>query len=225
MIEKLVPLFRNTDTDIDEAVKTAKDRLATEATEAKREDLEKMFDAQIQTWRDHGCPEAIVEILAEQKDSVLSKASKMTFGNGNIPILSVVPRTYLTIYSQMLMVKNGDKTGYTNMDPTEITDVVDVPTKPYWIYDVENGKAMLGKSPETAEKLIKKDGRSCLTETEVIAIGIQDLPDHYMDASGSRSGSSDHVPYLYLRDGRPRLHWDYADVSDSRWGSASCGSR
>lgn len=227
LAEKFVPFLRRAskNTDIELAWAKAKDCYATEAKQAKREDLEKMFDTQIQTWRNRGCPEAIVEMLVKQKDTVLEKASKMTFGNGNIPILSVVPRSHLTIYSLMPMVKNGEKLGYTYLDPTEITDVVDVPKKPYWIYDVENGKAMLGNSPKEAEKLIKKDNRSCLTDTEVIAIGIHDRPDHYMDATGSRYKHSVHVPDLWLSDGRPLLGWNDANDSLSDWGSPSCGSR
>ncbi|MFC1756570.1 DUF5701 family protein [Patescibacteria group bacterium] len=227
LADELVSLFRNiyTTTNIEEAIRNAKGMLLAEAKKARRKQLEELFDAQIQRWKDCGCPGAIVEMLADQKDAVLSRAREMTFGEGNISILSVVPRIYMTIYNQMPMVKNGEKTGFTHMDPTEITDVVDVPKRPYWIYDVENGEARLGESPEKAEKLIKKEGQSCLTDTEVIAIGIHDRPDHHMDATGSCYGLSDRALCLHLDEGCPVLDWHYAGASCSRWGSASCGSR
>lgn len=102
------------------------------------------------------------------------------------------------------------------------------PSKDGYIYDVENGKEMTGKSPEECEKEFKTKGRRALTVHEVLAIYRKDkkvLESHYIDCSGSRFGSSGGVPYLYLCGGRPELVWVWADVSSSEWGSASCGSR
>ena len=225
LADKLVPLFKDAE-NIDEAVKEAKNRLAVKAKQLKEGYLEKLFDSQIQTEKDRGTPEAIIEMLQNQRSDVLSKASEMTFAEGHIPFLPVIPKTYVSIYYRMPMVKNGNKIGYTYLDPSELTDIEDVPTKPYYIYDVEDGTAMLGKSPEKAEKLIRKDKRFPLTADEVMSLGIHRdvLSDHYVDATGSRYESS-RVPFLYLFDGRPRLGWDDADDAYDRWGAGSCGSR
>jgi hypothetical protein len=228
LVGKLVPLFRDADTDIDEAVKEAKNQLAAEAKKAKREDLEKLFDSQIQTLKDRGCPEQIVELLAEQKSSVLLKASEMTFEDGHIPFIPVIPRTYRSPYDLMAMVRNGDKQGYTYLNPTAITDEVETPDKPYYIYDVEDGKALLGKSPEDAEKILKKQSRSPLTAAEVMALTTHTdvLKEHYVWATGSRYFGSDVVPDVSLGSGARRwLGWIHITISASFLGSPSCGSR
>jgi len=89
------------------------------------------------------------------------------------------------------------------------------------------GKAMLGKSPEKAEKLIKKQNRSCLTVDEGIALCVHTnvLSEHYVDCTGSRYWHADRVPSVYLSVGRPRLNWNYFGYSNDWWGSASCRSR
>lgn len=229
LTEKLVGLFEEAaDPDnIDTAVAQAKDCLEQKTKQTKRSDLEKLFDSQIATLKNRGCPEAIVEMLQNQCGEVIAKASKMTFEKGRTPFLPVIPRVYLTIYSQMAMVRNGSKAGFTYLDPAEIADLVKTPSKPFYIFNVEDGTAMLGKAPEDAENLIKKqNGRRGLTEVEVIALCVHTnvLSRHYVDATGSRYGRSrDDVPGLYLYAGRPRLDWYYVDRAYPCYGAASCG--
>jgi len=225
LADKLVPLFEGAD-NIDEAVEEAKNRLATKAKQLKKGYLAKLFDSQIQTEKDRGTPEAIIEMLQNQRSEVLSKASEMTFAEGHIPFLPVIPKTYVSIYYRMPIVKNGNKIGYTYLDPSELTDIEDVSEKPYYIYDVEDGTAMLGKSPEKAEKLIRKDKRLPMTADEVMSLGIHTdvLSNHYVDATGSRYKSS-RVPFLWLYDGEPKLDWHFADFAIDKWGAGSCGSR
>ena len=232
LIGKLVALLREADPDkFDDAVTQAKNQLTTEAKQAKRNDLEKLFDSQIATLKDRGVPEQIVEILQNHKGQVVKKASEMTIGDGNIPFLSIIPRSYRSPYDLMAMVRNGNKAGYTYLNPTAISDVVDAPQEPYYICDVEDGNSTRGKSPENAEKVLKQQKRSPLTAAEVTALSTHTdvLSRHYVWAPGSRYGSADLVPIVYLGDGdRPGLVWGYVDDSDdssSRWGSASCGSR
>jgi len=228
LIGKLVPLFRDAETDIDEAVKEAKNQLTQETKKAKCEDLEKLFDSQIQILKDRGCPEQIVEMLQNQRSSVLQKASEMPFAEGNIPFIPVIPRTYRSPYDLMAMVRNNDEQGYTYLNPTAITDEFETPKDPYYIYDVEDGETTRGKSPEKAIDIIKNQSRSPLTAAEVMALTTHTnvLSRHYVWAAGSRFDGSDGVPDVYLDYGdRPRLGWLYLDFSNDLWGSASCGSR
>ncbi len=227
LVEKLIGLFAETDSgNIDGAVAQAKDLLGQKAKWAKRSNLEQLFDIQIVILKDCSVPAPIVEMLQNQRGQVITKAGKMSFENRQVPFFPVIPRTYLSIFSQMPMVKSNDKVGYTHLNPTEITDVTTTPKNPYYIYDIEDGEAMRGKVPQYAEKLIKNQGRFGLTEVEVIALGIHTdvLSRHYVDAVGSRF-SSDRVPDLFLRDGRPRLGWSCLGDGDGFWGAASCGSR
>lgn len=229
LVGRLVALFKETDqSHIDDAVTQAKSQLTAEAKQARRNDLEKLFDNQIATLKDRGTPEQIVEILQNQKGVVLKKASEMAIGDGNIPFLPVIPRSFRSPYDLMAMVRNGGKVGYTYLNPTQISDVVDAPQEPYYIYDVEDGNATRGKSPQDAEKIFKSQKRSPLTAAEVMALATHTdvLSKHYVWAAGSRYESAGGVPSVYLGGGdRPGLDWSDVDRSDGHWGSASCGSR
>ena len=223
-VEKLVEVLREVPPEErDEVVVKAKNQLEEEEKESKRkkEDLEKLFDSQIKKMIDRGCPLEIVNMLREQRDRVLQKVSEITIGKKHIPFLPVISRIYLSIYSQMQMVRNGDKVGYTYLKPSEITDVVETPQDPYYyIFDVEDGEAMLGKSPQNAEKTIKQQNRRGLTEVEVIALAIHTDVRHCVDALGSRCGS-ERAPGLWLFGDRPRLLWRSLDSASDGWGAAS----
>ncbi|MBU1179334.1 hypothetical protein KJ885_00130 [Patescibacteria group bacterium] len=209
----------------DEYLEEAKARFPN--VEVSAEELEKFFDAKLQTLEERGCIEHIRELLANQRDSVLDKASKMVMGEGNILFLPAVLRIYLSPYSQMDMVVHGGKRGRNYLNPSAITDKVETPEEPYWFFDVEDGTATLGKSPEQAEKILKKQSRSPHTVAEDMALAVHTdvLSRHYVWAAGSRYGSSGGVPVVCLSDDGPKLCWCCAGVADELWGSPSCGSR
>lgn len=228
LVAKLTAFFKGlTAEEINDVVTEARQQATVETVQEHKNGFAKLFDSQIETLKSRGCPQAILEAFGNQRDAVLSKAAEMEIPEGHIPFVPVIPRSYMGIYGLMPMVRNGDKVGYTYLDPNEMTDNMEVPKAPYFIYDVEDGKDMLGKSPEKAEKLIKEQNRSCLTADEGIAVCVHKdvLSEHYVDCTGSRCGRSDEVPVVYLRDGRPGLSWSDADDSVDGWGSASCRSR
>ena len=191
-------------------------------------DHEKLFDSQIVTLKSRGVPEQIIEALQNQKGTVVEKASKMTIGEGNIPFLSVIKPAYLGYDGLMSMVRNGDKQGYCYLNPTLITDEIQTPDELYYIYDVEDGEATRGKSPEKAIDIFKKQSRLALTAAEAVNLCIitDVLSRHYVWASGSRYDGSNEVPSVSLARGdQPGLSWHYLGGSIVRWGFASCGSR
>ena len=227
LVQKLVELFRGVDNaSIDDAVTKAKSQLNAEANQTHRNNLEKLFDSQIAILKNRGVPQQVLEALQNKKSPVVDKASKMTIGAGNIPFIPVIKPSYLGYYGLMSLVRNGAKDGYTYLNPSLITDKVETPNGLYYIYDVEDGETMRGKSPEAAEKLLKEQSRSPLTAAEVIALATHTdvLSRHFVDASGSRCDAGC-VPGLWLGGGRPRLDYGWADYAFSEWGSASCGSR
>lgn len=229
LIAKLTAFFKGLSSEeIDDVVTEAKRQVTVESVEEKKKNFGQLFDSQLETLKGRGCPQAILETFQKQRDKIIAnaKAIQTNIAKGNIPFLPVVPKIYLGVYGLMPMVRNGEKVGYTYLNPNELSDVVKTPKTPYYIFDVEDGKAMLGKLPNDAEKIIKKQNRSCLTDAEVIAIGVHTdvLSNHYLDATGSRY-TSGKVPNLYLDDGKPKLYWSYDDDSDALRGSASCGSR
>ena len=227
LVSKLVEIFKDADVDIDEIINEFKSQL--EARKRKRyEDLEKLFDKQIQTLKDRGCPEQIIELLTEQKRPVVFKASEMAFEKGHIPFLPVIPRPYRGLYDLVAMVWNKDKQGCNHLNPVVIIDTIDTPTRPYYIYDVEDGEATLKKSSETAEKVFKKQSRFPLTVDEVIALCIHTdvLSRHTVLAVASRYNNLDQVLIAYLDYyGQPLFNYTLVSNSHDHWGSPSCGSR
>jgi len=208
---------------------------------ANREQYEKFeqeFSRQIDNLAKKGFPKlagmdekkfaAVFEPLKEK----LKELSSREFQEGRIPFI-VVPRDkLLALEKQMPLVELEGKKGFTGIDDVseffETAEGVEIPeTMAYLVVDIENGKVMLGKSADEAVKQFKKEGRSPLTADEGVAVILQHpeiLKDHYMDLAGSRRGD-DGVADVWLYEGEPRLDWDLSDNSDSRWGSASCGSR
>ncbi len=181
-------------------VAEAKKQATAETVEERKNGLAKLFDSQMETLKSRGCPQAILEAFQNQRDAVLSKAAEMEIYEGHIPFVPVIPRIYMGVYGLMPMVRNGEKVGYTYLDPNEITDQVETPKNPYFIYDVEDGKDMLGKSPEKSEKIITEQKRSCLTADEGIAVCTHTnvLSEHYVDCAGSHYRRADGVPRVSI---------------------------
>jgi hypothetical protein len=228
LVAKLTTLFKGlTVEEIDDVVTEARQQATVETVQERKNGFAKLFDSQKETLKSRGCPQAILEAFGNQRDAVLSKAAEMKIPEGHIPFVPVIPRTYMGVYGLMLMVRNGDKVGCTRLDPNKITDNVETPKRPYFIYDVEDGKECLGESPEEAEALIKEHNRSCLTVEEGIALCVHSkvLSENYVDCTGSRAGRAGEVPDVYLDGDRPWLSSCGVDRSGGRWGSASCRSR
>lgn len=192
----------------------------------KRSELEELGKTQLYILRKRRCPEQIIEMLKEKLPAVVEKALTMMIPDNHLAILPIIKPAYLGYYGLVSLVRNGTKKGYTYINPSLITDKVETPNNLYYMYDVEDGGALCGKSPEDAEKLLKAERRSPLTAAEAIALATYTnvLSRHFVDASGSRCGSGG-VPVLCLCDGGPLLDWHSLGRSYSRWGAASCGSR
>lgn len=192
----------------------------------RRRFLDNLFSRQLEVLAERGCPDVLREQLVSLRKTTIDKALASTATKGNPPFLLVVPPPFLSYHTLASMLRNGTNVGYTRLNVRLITDVLKVPEDPYVIYDVEDGRALLGKSPADAEKLIKQQNRAGLTAAEALNLCIQTntLNHHFVDAVGSRFGS-DVVPVLWLNDARPSLFWLYRGFAFSLWGAASCGSR
>lgn len=225
LVSELAALFQGQKLEtVQQAVKEATKQVWPELVTGP---LSELFNTQMETLKARGCPKSVIDALTAKKSEVIAKATEIETADGHIPFVPVVPRTEVDLGDLMKMVRNRDREGYNYLDQSDVSNVVDVPSGPYFMFDVEDGKDMLGKSPEKAEKLIKEQNRSCLTADEGIAVCVHKdvLSEHYMDCTGSRYGRSDEVPDVYLYDDLPKLFWDCADCSHGEWGSASCRSR
>lgn len=227
-VAKLTAFFKGLSAEeIDDVVTEARQRVTVETVQERKNGLAKLFDSQMKTLKSRGCPQAIMEAFQNKKSEVFDKAAEMDIPEGNIPFVPVIPRSYMGIYGLIPMVRNGEKVGYTYLDPNEIIDNEECPKGPYYIYDVERGKATLGRSPEEAEKIIKKQNRLCNVIEEDIAVCVHTdvLSDHCLWSAGSRYVDACSVPSVCLHGDGPEFGWLNVDSSDDRWGSASCRSR
>ena len=227
--DKLVALFSDTKHEyIQNAVTAAQNELSCKVKQKKRADMEWLFDSQIQTLKDRGCPSQIIEAVVNgrAKVKVIDHAQTLNIADCNLPFAPVITPLYLGYHGIVAMVRNGDKSGYTYLDPRQIIDEEKVPTGLYYHFDIEDGTSRLGKKPEVSDRDIRSEKRLRSVAAEVVSIGTHTnvLSRHYMDAVGSRYGSVG-VPYLCLIGDRPKLGWDCLGDGDDRWGAASCGSR
>ncbi len=245
LIAKLTAFFKGLTTEtINDVVAEAKKQAGAETIEDRKNELAKLFDSQMEIIESRlnsmNIPSGLIlEKFRKEQDKTIQKMLEVWtryYPRETIESLArkgrhlgipVISRGYLGICGLMAIVRNGDKVGYTYLDPNEMTDNEEIPKNPYHIYDVETGKATLGKSPEDAEKIIKKQNRLRHITDEDIAVCVHTdvLSDHYLWSTGSRCRHSGGVPGVYLSGDRPRLDWRCAGGSDGGWGSASCRSR
>ncbi len=192
----------------------------------KREVYEVLFKKQLQKLIDAGYAQNIIDMLQEQMNTVLDTAVSMNVSDNHIPFIPVVPRSYWGLNALMNTIEYKGIKGYSVLPPHEVTDEIQTPEKPYYIYDVEDGKEYLGISPKDSEKKIAKDSRSPLTVQEGIALALHVpvLQGHFLDCTGSRYRGN--VPGVGLFGGGvPGLGWGNLGGSSGRWGSPSCRSR
>lgn len=182
-----------------------------------------IFDLQISKLEKR-TPYWVAEPLRALRSSVLLKAGLMEIGEGQTPFLPIVPMSCLDIAAQMLVIRNDGKQGTVAIDPSLIEDLVATPAKPYYLFDIGNGKETKHIPPLRAEELLKEQGRRGLTVTEVIALCIHTpvLWRHQVCAVGSRY-ASDMVPMIQLSsDDVPLLCSWSAHEDRQTCGTASC---
>jgi hypothetical protein len=155
---------------------------------------------------------SLIAKIKSKKSEVISQAIKMEIPDGHIPFIPVIPKTRIRLECLMEMIQTP-RMGRNGLKDRYVVNNMDVPYNIYFIFDIEDGHEMIGRSPESAGSLIKKQERSCLTVEECIALTIHTdvLSELYIDCSGSHYERTYTVPYLYIFDSR-----DYASLS-------SCG--
>jgi len=200
--------------EFERQVETITGKEYTEASGMKPDEYRKIFEP---------LKERIREIASREKEKK----------EGHIPFVIVIKNDLIAPEKAMPLIELEDKKGYTTMSVDEIKgfkpiEGVKIPNgKAYLAIDIETGKTTLGKTPDEAIKKIKSEDRSPLTLEEGVALITHHpeiLKDHYVWAPGSRHGV-DGVAVLWLNEGKPKLNWNWANNSNAKWGSASCGSR
>ena len=192
----------------------------------RRKDAIRLFNSQMKTLETRGFTE-IMEALQEKLDDVLFRVVEMKeikISKSHIPFVAVIPLLGFDVETLMKMVIYDHNEGHSLLIQSELSNVVGVPSKPYFIFDVKDGETMLNKSPERAETLIKEQRRSCLTVGEGIALCIHAnvLYKHFLNCTGSRFENGYYVPIVHLLNDKPMLVCGPFDNWHDRYGSPSC---
>lgn len=152
--------------------------------------------------------------------------------------LLVVSETCINICHQLKLLADEERGGIRNdlfFEKFSINDhhnVVPVPRGLlYWIYNPDDGRAMLNLSTAEALERFEKHGRRPCTTVEVLAMFRENpgiLTDgerrHNIDAPGSRLGE-DLMINLFLEEREQRITLAAVNPSETgynRWGAASC---
>ena len=247
LVGKLVEVFERfpsvDDTAVDAAVREAKqqrtqNRFTLEAIQRERQDrrnvLGPIFDHDLQTLSDRGCPQWILEEVSAQRERVLDVASakERPWAPLPVPLVGpVIPAAYLGYPALMAMVRNGERAGHTRLNPAAVVDQIETPRGLYWLYDVDDGEAG-GNLPQADRSL--KGPRSPLTVAETIMLcalrdvlssrrGLWCLGSRFM---ADRSREFDRMPVIYLDStGQPVLGERSPYSAPISMRGASCGAR
>ncbi|MBI2633325.1 MAG: hypothetical protein HYW78_02955 [Parcubacteria group bacterium] len=201
------------------------------------EKLEKEFNRQVDILVNKGFP-ALTKRKEQEFRAIftplrkhLFKLSREKFPEGHIPFIIVPSEKLLSLQKKVSLMEVEGEKGYTVLDLSELktAEGVEIPESlVYLTVDVENGKAMLGKSPNKSVEHFREEYRFSLTVEEGVAFILyypEILKDHNIDLPGSRFGDGKAADLWLIVGGRLGLDWHWANYSDAKWGSASCGRR
>lgn len=125
----------------------------------------------------------------------------------------------------------GRRSGVSVIDDAELATfrpVVPVPPgRAYLLRDVDTGSRYLSVTPEDARRDIQQQGRRPLTVAEGLALVAlrPDMlrPGRCFSLAGSRTGTNQRVPAIWISERRPKLGWCW-DRNPHTWlGTASAG--
>lgn len=137
-------------------------------------------------------------------------------------------RLLLDISIQMSLIKVGSKKGKNYLDLKRHKDLIEIPDKIHWVYEVEDGSRFAISDPITSPKqeveILKKEKRTPFATVHGIAL-IRRFPEalkhHCLDLASSGFGSGE-VSYLGLDDNnRPGLGASDVDNDCSGYGVPS----
>ena len=149
-----------------------------------------------------------------------------------VPFVLVVPG--LDVNDLAPAMRRGSKVGVSVIDrdeaPTYKTiEGVEVPTAPYVLWGIDTGSEFCNITPETALATITGRGRTPLTIDEGVALTIvrPDMlrPNKCFSLAGSRTGTNQRVPAVWISERRAKLGWCW-DRNPHTWlGAASAAGR
>jgi hypothetical protein len=147
-----------------------------------------------------------------------------------VPFVLVVPG--LDVNDLAPAMRRGTKLGVSVIDRVEAPTyqaVLDVPGVPYLVWGIDTGSEFCGTTPETALATVLARGRTPLTIDEGVALTIvrPDMlrPNRCYSLMGSRTGTNQRVPAVWISERRAKLGWCW-DRNPHTWlGAASAAGR
>ena len=193
------------------------------------------LERQVRTYVELGFPallgtdEAGLRALVEPLRAQLPPAGAPT---------SVPPEDHVPFVLALTLERPGDavpamrlgrRGGVSVIDDDELATyrpVVDVPDGPaHLVRDVDTGTRFLGVPPERATETIRAEGRRPLTVAEGLALVVvrPDMlrPGRCFSLAGSRTGTNQRVPAVWISERRPKLGWCWDRNPHSWLGTAS----
>ena len=192
--------------------------------------LEKLFDSQIARLKNRDNYNNFIDKLIAKRQAVIKQALALNMPFDRIPFLPVITERYLNIHFLLKSVFFEGRMGFCRLDNLRLSNVVKVPDEPYYIFDVDDGTGSLDIEPWRAETNVKIAERSCLTDCEVVALGVHTgvLARHYLMAIGSRysNGVETCFPSLQVCNGKPIMDHRCLSNSPAQFlGTPSCSLR
>ena len=181
-------------------------------------ECDELFDTQLQTLLERGCPKLIVkEFLEPLREKVIPygrRGQKKVI----IPFLPVIPLTFRGAFDLMSMVRYKNKEGQCCIDPVWIRlsddrdeDKMDVEKWPYYIISIEYWDKNLNKNPWEVQKAYADRRESehlhyrPLTIAETIALCIHTDILSWYDVWCCASFCHVGMPRIRVKEGQPVL--------------------
>jgi len=170
--------------------------------------------------------------LAPLADAAPGDSPAAVVDGDAVPFVLVVPG--LDVNDLAPAMRRGSKLGVSVIDrdeaPTYTTiKGVDVPPTPYLLWGIDTGSEFCNVTPETALATVTGRGRTPLTIDEGVALTIVRpdalRPNKCYSLMGSRTGTNQRVPAVWISERRAKLGWCW-DRNPHTWlGAASAARR
>lgn len=211
------------------AAQTAFDPAATPEEELER---------QVRTYVELGFPELLGTDEAGLRALVEPLRAELPSGGApsSVPADDHVPFVLVLALERpgdaVPAMRLGKRAGVSVIDDDELATyrpVVDAPERPASLLrDVDTGSRFLSVTPEDAVSAIRAEGRRPLTVAEGLALVVlrPDMlrPGRCFSLAGSRTGTNQRVPAVWISERRPKLGWCW-DRNPHTWlGTASAAA-
>lgn len=164
------------------------------------------FRQLIQTLSDKKISPKIISLFRIQEEDVLNLAAEIPFmkGREEIPFLMGIPVNWLSFKVQAGIFNIFLSESFLYSDclpftmPGEFLRESGIPSKPYFLFGIENGRKSLGRSWETEARELEQRERHGLSVEELFALHVQTrvLATHSVLACPKRTSSYRYAPEL-----------------------------